>query len=113
MAVDVQNKHKPEYRVEIIGKVRAKASKRTMTASIQMKGGFQKYQNKNNLQTLVPECLQGMAGEIKETERSNLKGKIIDIPLHTYLVEGQREIPQEAFTMNALKTLIVCEVVLL
>lgn len=40
MAVDVQNKHKPEYRVEIIGKVRAKASKRMMAASIQMKGGF-------------------------------------------------------------------------
>lgn len=37
----------------------------------------------------MPEHLQGMVGEIKETgRRSNLKGKIIDILFHTYLVEG-------------------------
>lgn len=92
MALDAQNTSQYNH-VEIIGKVKAKASKRTIAASIQMKGGFQKYQNKNNLQNFMPEHLQGMVGEIKETgRRSNLKGKIIDILFHTYLVEGQREI---------------------
>lgn len=39
MALDAQNTNQYNH-VEIIGKVKAKASKRTIAASIQMKGGF-------------------------------------------------------------------------